>query len=93
MAQFRLVSVVMLHFSFWHMYESIYLIKNNCSECDISNSNVYKLESEMKIKINELNINKVLFVTMFILFILSVLSIYPTIRQAEAIKYQYNLLK
>lgn len=44
-------------------------------------------------KINELNINKVLFVTMFILFILSVLSIYPTIRQAEAIKYQYNLLK
>ena len=44
-------------------------------------------------KINELNINKVLFVTMFILLILSVLSIYPTIRQAEAIKYQYNLLK
>lgn len=44
-------------------------------------------------KINELNINKILFVTMFILFILSVLSIYPTIRQAEAIKYQYNLLK
>ena len=44
-------------------------------------------------KINELNINKVLFVTMFILFILSVLSIYPTIRQAEAIKYEYNLLK
>lgn len=35
----------------------IYLIKNNCSECDISNSNVYKLESEMKIKINELNIS------------------------------------
>lgn len=33
----------------------IYLIKNDCSECDISNSNVYKLESEMKIKINELN--------------------------------------
>ena len=35
----------------------IYLIKNDCSECDISNSNVYKLESEMKIKINELNIS------------------------------------
>ena len=35
----------------------IYLIKNYCSECDISNSNVYKLESEMKIKINELNIS------------------------------------
>ena len=35
----------------------IYLIKNDCSECDISNTNVYKLESEMKIKINELNIS------------------------------------
>ena len=35
----------------------IYLIKDDCSECNISKSNVYKLESEMKIKINELNID------------------------------------
>lgn len=35
----------------------IYLIKDDCSECNISKSNVSKLESEMKIKINELNIS------------------------------------
>ncbi len=35
----------------------IYLIKNDCSECNISKGNVSKLESEMKIKINELNIS------------------------------------
>ena len=34
----------------------IYLIKDDCSECNISKSNVSKLESVMKIKINELNI-------------------------------------
>lgn len=35
----------------------IYIIKDDCSECSLSKSNVSKLENEMNIKINELNIS------------------------------------
>lgn len=35
----------------------IYIVKDNCSECLESKNNIVKLESEMNIKINELNIS------------------------------------